>query len=50
MILMKKYGGTRFSRKDGHILLLPENEAYEPIDGDEATILGVVRGVVREYP
>lgn len=40
----------RFSRKDGHILLLPENESYEPIDGDEATILGVVRGVVREYP
>ena len=39
----------RFSRKNGHIRLLPENEAFEPIDGDEAAILGVVRGVVREY-
>lgn len=39
----------RFSRKNGHIWLLPENEAYEPIDGDEAVILGLVRGVVREY-
>ncbi len=39
----------RFSRKNGHIWLLPENEAFEPIDGDEAVILGLVRGVVREY-
>ena len=39
----------RFSRQNGHILLLPENEAFEPIPGDEAAILGVVRGVVREY-
>lgn len=39
----------RFSRKNGHIWLLPENEAYEPIDGDGAVILGLVRGVVREY-
>ena len=39
----------RFSRKNGHIWLLPENEEYEPIDGDEAVILGLVRGVVREY-
>ncbi len=40
----------RFSRRDGHIRLLPENELYEPIDGDRARILGVVKGVVREYP
>ncbi len=39
----------RLSRRNGHVWLLPENEAYEPIDGDEAAILGVVRGVVREY-
>lgn len=39
----------RFSRRGGHVWLLPENEAFEPIDGDEAAILGVVRGVVREY-
>ena len=39
----------RFSRRGGRILLLPENEAFEPIDGREAQILGVVRGVIREY-
>ena len=39
----------RLSRRNGHVWLLPENEAYEPIDGDEAAILGVVRGIVREY-
>lgn len=39
----------RFSRQGGHVRLLPENEAFDPIDGDEAAILGVVRGVVREY-
>ena len=39
----------RFSKRGGRILLLPENEAFEPIDGREAQILGVVRGVVREY-
>lgn len=39
----------RFSRRNGHIWLLPENEAFSPIDGDDAVLLGVVRGVVREY-
>ena len=39
----------RFSRKNGHIWLLPENEAFDPIPGDGAAILGLVRGVVREY-
>ena len=39
----------RLSRRDGHVWLLPENEVFSPIDGDEAAILGVVRGVVREY-
>ena len=39
----------RFSRKGGHVRLLPENEAFSPIDGDDAVILGLVRGVVRRY-
>ena len=36
-----------FQRKDGHVWLLPHNEAYEPIDGDHATILGKVTAVLR---
>jgi repressor LexA len=36
-----------FKRKDGHVWLLPHNEAYEPILGDEATILGKVVAVLR---
>jgi repressor LexA len=39
----------RFSRRDGHIWLLPENEAYSPIDGTYAQILGKVAAVVRQY-
>ena len=37
------------SRRDGHTWLLPENEAYDPIDGDNAEIIGKVVGVVRRY-
>jgi len=37
------------SRRDGHTWLLPENDAYEPIDGDNAEIIGKVVGVVRRY-
>ena len=36
-------------RKDGHTWLLPENPDYEPIDGDNCTILGKVTAVVRRY-
>ena len=36
-----------FQRKDGHVWLLPHNEAYSPIDGDHASILGVVTTVLR---
>jgi repressor LexA len=36
-----------FSRKDGHVWLLPHNTAYEPIDGTHATILGKVTAVLR---
>lgn len=39
----------RLSKKDGEIWLLPENEAYSPIDGTNAQILGIVKAVVREY-
>ena len=39
----------RLSRKNGEIWLMPENEAYSPIDGSEAEIIGIVKGVVREY-
>nr|WP_221472765.1 transcriptional repressor LexA [Amycolatopsis umgeniensis] len=36
-----------FKRKDGHIWLMPHNEAYDPIPGDDATILGKVVAVLR---
>ena len=39
----------RLSRKNGEIWLLPENDAYEPIDGREAELIGLVKAVVREY-
>ena len=39
----------RLSRRDGHIWLLPENDAYEPIDGTDAQVLGKVAAVVRQY-
>jgi len=28
---------------------MPENPAYDPIDGREAQILGKVKAVIREY-
>jgi repressor LexA len=36
-----------FKRRDGHIWLLPSNPAYQPIPGDEATVLGRVVAVLR---
>jgi repressor LexA len=36
-----------FKRREGHIWLLPHNEAYQPIPGDDATILGRVVAVMR---
>ncbi len=36
-----------FKRKDGHVWLLPHNTAFDPIDGDHATILGKVTAVLR---
>ena len=39
----------RFQKKDGKVWLLPENDNYQPIDGTHAELIGVVKGVVREY-
>ena len=36
-----------FRRRDGHVWLLPHNPAYQPILGDEATVLGRVVAVLR---
>jgi repressor LexA len=34
-------------RRDGHVWLMPQNPAYEPIPGEQATILGRVVSVLR---
>ena len=39
----------RLSRRNGEIWLMPENDAYSPIDGTYAQILGKVTAVVRQY-
>lgn len=36
-----------FQRRNGQVWLLPHNEAYDPIDGTHATILGKVTAVLR---
>jgi repressor LexA len=36
-----------YKRRDGHVWLMPHNPAYEPIPGDDATILGRVVTVLR---
>ena len=36
-----------FSKKSGQIWLLPANDNYQPIDGNQAEILGVVTAVLR---
>ena len=36
-----------FSKKSGQIWLLPANDSYQPIDGNQAEILGVVTAVLR---
>ena len=36
-----------YRKRNGHVLLEPRNPAYEAIDGDHATILGVVVSVLR---
>ena len=39
----------RLRRRDGQVWLMPENDAYSPIDGSEAELIGLVKAVVREY-
>ena len=39
----------RLSRRNGEIWLLPENPAFDPIDGSEAELIGIVKAVFREY-
>ena len=38
----------RLRRRDGRIWLMPENDNYDPIDGTEAQIIGIVKAVIRE--
>lgn len=39
----------RLRRRNGEVWLMPENDSYEPIDGKNAQILGLVKAVIREY-
>ena len=39
----------RLRRRNGQVWLMPENDNYDPIDGTEAEIIGLVKAVVREY-
>ena len=39
----------RLRRRNGRVWLMPENDAYEPIDGTKAELIGLVKAVVREY-
>ena len=37
-----------FKKRDGHVWLMPHNQAYAPIPGDDAVILGRVVTVLRK--
>lgn len=39
----------RLRRRGKEIWLMPENPDFDPIDGTDAQILGIVRGVLRKY-
>ena len=39
----------RLRRRSGQVWLMPENDSYDPIDGSEAELIGLVKAVVREY-
>ena len=39
----------RLSLRQGQVWLLPENPAFDPIDGSEAEVVGLVKAVFREY-
>ena len=37
-----------YKKRDGQVWLMPHNPAFEPIDGNAATILGIVKTVLRK--
>ena len=39
----------RLARKNGRVWLMPENDDYDPIPGDDAKILGKVSAMIRKY-
>ena len=39
----------RLKRRNGEVWLMPENDAYSPINGKDAELVGLVKAVVREY-
>ena len=39
----------RLSLRKGQVWLLPENPAFDPIDGSQAELVGLVKAVFREY-
>lgn len=39
----------RLDRSTGHVRLIAENPAYAPIEPEEASLVGVVRGLIRSY-
>ena len=39
----------RLSRRNGQVWLLPENPEFEPIDGSDAELVGLVKAVIRMY-
>jgi repressor LexA len=39
----------RFERSNGHVKLIPENPAYEPIVSTNVSLVGIVRGVIRLF-
>ncbi len=39
----------RFERGNGHVKLIAENPAYEPIVSSSVSLVGVVRGVIRLF-
>ena len=39
----------RLRRKNGQVWLMPENDAYSPMDGREAELIGLGKAVVRQY-
>ena len=39
----------RFERANGHVKLIAENPAYEPIVTSSASLVGIVRGVIRLF-